>query len=98
MPKTLKESLNDFEALYGESVQNCTSYEVGVLFNVYLVDYLPFSAKNNKSEKAESSEKPKPINQSEQARKLRSEGKSFVEIGKILGVSDKTAKKLCEAV
>lgn len=38
----------------------------------------------------------KVMSKAEQAKVLRASGKSFVQISKILGVSDKTAKKLCE--
>jgi hypothetical protein len=58
LPKTLKESLNDFSELYGEAVQNRTSYEVGVFFDMYLTDYLPFS----KSKRKGKTETDKPIN------------------------------------
>jgi hypothetical protein len=73
LPKTLKESLNDFSELYGEAVQNRTSYEVGVLFNTYIVDYLPFSFKSENSKEKEAERKeaeaePKSISQSEQAK------------------------------
>jgi DNA-binding NarL/FixJ family response regulator len=104
LSKTLKESLSDFSELYGEAVQNYTSYEVGVLFDMYIVDYLPFSSESEKPkekeaerEEAEVDVEPKPISRSEQAQRLRAKGLSYVEIGKRLGISDKTAKKLCEA-
>lgn len=101
LPKTLKESLNDFSELYGEAVQNRTSYEVGVLFNTYIVDYLPFSFKSEnpkekEAERKEAEAEPKSISRGEQAQRLRAKGLSYVEIGKRLGISDKTAKKLCE--
>lgn len=54
--------------------------------------------RDEKQEIRDEKQEEKEMSKTEQAKALRAGGKSFVEIGKILGVSDKTAKKLCEGL
>lgn len=102
LPKSFVEMVKDFEAVFGGFITRSTlAGEIAVLFRAYVVDYLPIwkqkQEKEKEKERAEKvklvSEKPKPKTPQEKAKEMYVNGASFVQIGKELGVSDKTAKK-----
>lgn len=105
LPKQFREMTDDFCKVFAEYLDGAVSVEIRQWFRAYLADYLPCNLQEvaQKQDVKENTQTPpksetnKPENLSQKARRLRAEGKSYVEIGKILKVSDKTAKKLCES-
>ncbi len=109
LPKNLPEMVKDFEMIFGEYITRSTlSEEIAVLFRAYVVDYLPiWKQEESKSQVNPETllfskegppgvvKKTKPETIQEKARKMHSKGLSFAQIGRELGVSDKTAKKFC---